>query len=362
MVAIVVLAGFLLLPGRRAFGYPVPPLPEDNLIVNPWFRSANNPSMPGLDGWTNVLQNGVGWGVSQKESNPSPDIVIAGACGFKEVYCGTSARWANERRQNQVTSYPGLDVYLFQVMETDPSHRKLKFFMYWVNHRIEVAEVKIYGSVSPQGEWIEVWTPLSVSQDTNPPPQFSPGRGGIPWFDTGFLETVVTEGYPYYKLEIHARYPDPQTQQGDVGIKVTGVYFATEFTDASPDAQPPMVNTIPTVSGAPDPSAGQPADPDERTRDDDASPQPTQERVRPTRTPSPTPQPTNGPTSAPPPTSTRLPPSPSPIAASPTPPAEISGQEAPLETVAQIGIGFAIGFATVGLIILAFWIIRRRAA
>ncbi len=229
---------YLLVVPSRAFGYPVPPLPDDNLINNPWFRSASDPRLPGLDGWINVLQNGIGWGDSQKVDNPSPEIVIAGKCGFKEVYCGTSARWANETAEKEVTSYPGVDVYLYQVVKSDPSHRKLKFFMYWVNHKLDVFEVKIYGSETPDGSWQDVWSPFFLTQDFTPGPGETPGHGGLPWLDTGILDAVFEKGYSYYKIEFHARYPEADTSQGDVGVKFTGVYFASELTDANADEVP----------------------------------------------------------------------------------------------------------------------------
>ncbi|NUM46875.1 MAG: hypothetical protein HUU38_19385, partial [Anaerolineales bacterium] len=152
---------------HKALGYPVPPLPEDNLITNPWFRSVSDPRVAGLDGWTNILQDGIGWDLSQKETNPSPDIVTSGVCGFKEVYCGTGARWANETIDKTLISHPGIDAVMYQVVQTDPSHRHLKFSMYWVNHKLDVFEVKIYGATTAEGPWTSVWNPFYLTQDVN---------------------------------------------------------------------------------------------------------------------------------------------------------------------------------------------------
>lgn len=223
---------------KQGLSYPVPPLPEDNLVSNPWFRSTSDPRAAGLDGWTNVLQNGIGWDLSQKESNPSPEIIISGVCGFKEVYCGTGARWANETINKELYSHPGIDAVIYQIIPADPSHRKLKFSMYWVNHKLEVFEVKIYGSALEDGPWQEVWSPFYLTQDVNPPPSEAPGRGENPWLNTDILEAVFEKGYSYYKLELHARYGEADTNHGDVGVKVTGIYFATEKTDAPADISP----------------------------------------------------------------------------------------------------------------------------
>ncbi len=229
---------FLLIIPFRVYGYSVPPLPEDNLLINPWFRSTRDLRVPGLEGWTNVLQNGIGWGTSQKVDNPSPEIIVSGKCGFKEVYCGTGARWANETADKEVSSYPGLDVYLYQVVKTDSTHRKLKFFMYWVNHKLDVFEVKIYGADAPDGPWLDVWDPFFLTQNFTLPPGETPGHGGMSWLDTGTLEAVFDKGYSYYKVEFHARYPEADTAQGNVGVKFTGVYFTTEFTERQADESP----------------------------------------------------------------------------------------------------------------------------
>ncbi len=124
---------------KVANAYPVPPLPEDNLIVNPWFRNGN---MPGFSGWSLPLNaEGLTWGPSQKESNPSPDIVVSGTCGGQVVYCGTAARWAEQEK----VYYPNIDVFAYQIVSTDPANRKLKFFAHYVSHRVEVGAVNIYG-------------------------------------------------------------------------------------------------------------------------------------------------------------------------------------------------------------------------
>ena len=207
-------------PATHAF--PVPELPGDNLIVNPWFRDANNPAEEGLDGWTRLLTNGVGWVLSQKESNPAPDIVISGDCGNASVYCGTSARWAEIVSGPQAGNvYPNIDVFLYQVVAANAADRQLKFFTHWVSHRVAAADVSIYGSQSPNGPWTLVWVPFFHSQDV----VIVPPGGDVSelWEETGFLETTLDQGYSHYKVELRARLPE-----GDgVGFKMTGLYFAT---------------------------------------------------------------------------------------------------------------------------------------
>ena len=142
-----------------ARAFPVPELPEDNLITNPWFRSASDPTKPGLDGWTDAAGENKYWSTSQKETNPSPDIVVSGICGSRQVYCGTTAR-LHPKKVSGGRAVPGVDAYLSQVVTANSSHRKLKFFMHWVSHRVDLAEVSIYGGDSAHGPWTLAWTPF----------------------------------------------------------------------------------------------------------------------------------------------------------------------------------------------------------
>lgn len=240
--SITILSCLVYLIYSIAHAFPVPPLPNDNLIVNPWFRSASDPTFPGLDGWTNVLQNGIGWGLSQKDQNPSPDIVISGRCGFKPIYCGTAARWSKRLIDGVEYIYPGLDVYLYQVVLANSANRKLRFFTYWVTHKVEILEVTIYGGSSPAGPWTNLWVPLSHTQDVNPPPP--PGGKDTLWANTSFLEKTISVGYSYYKVEIHARYPQPLSDSDAVGAKITGIYFVTEPINGISTLTPtPTLNT-----------------------------------------------------------------------------------------------------------------------
>ena len=204
-----------------AFAYQVPPLPTGNLIVNPWFRSFTEPTASALDGWTDAAGKDKYWSSSQKESNPSPDIVVSGDCGSKYVYCGTAARLADTPGQSGGLGKPGVDSYLYQIVAADKTLTKLRFFSYWVGHEIDPAEVVIYGANDPQGPWTEVWVPLHVVLDEAPKPK--------DWTHTDWLEKVLPQGYSFYKVVIHAKLP----KEGVVGFKITGIYFAVLDKDAT---------------------------------------------------------------------------------------------------------------------------------
>jgi hypothetical protein len=217
----------------RAWAFEVPDIPGDNLITNPWFRKFGNPNDSSLDGWTDAAGKDKYWSSSQKESNPSPDIVVSGVCGGKQVYCGTAARLSPTPGQSGGLGVPGVDAYLYQVVSANPGHRKLKFFTHWVSHRIDPAEVVIYGGNSPNGPWTQVWIPFYYVQKSVIEP---PGGGQEElWTQTEFLETTIKTGYAYYKVLIHANLPDSTT----VGFKITGVYFATELGNGQSAAPPP---------------------------------------------------------------------------------------------------------------------------
>jgi hypothetical protein len=243
-------SSLLILSRGVTHAYPVPELPADNLIVNPWFRSGNQ---AGFDGWTRPLNEGLTWGPSQKESNPSPDMVVSGTCGNQQVYCGTAARWAEQEK----VYYPNIDVFAYQVVAADPSERKLTFFTYFVSHRVDVGAVNIYGGVSPDGPWEHLWTPLYHTQSENIVPESGEIRDL--WLETGFLERTLEQGFPYYKVELQSRLPElPHDMIRGGGFKITGVYFSTSFTDESGDSATTFASpTAPVSQPQPQPEAGE---------------------------------------------------------------------------------------------------------
>ena len=179
----------------------VDPLPDNNLIENPWFREGNQPS---LAGWTDAAGSNVIWSLSQKQSNPGPDQVL-----------GTSARLAFGSGQGGGTGQAGVDAYLYQVVAADPSLNHLLFKIHWVTQWIDRATVTIYGGDSADGPWTAVWVPLDVDQSTS--------TGGA-WTQTELLDTTIAKGFPFYKIELYGRYPEGRQQ----GVKYTGVYFSVD--------------------------------------------------------------------------------------------------------------------------------------
>jgi len=220
---------------QRVFAYQVDPLPSDNLITNPWFRSSADPNESGLDGWIDAAGPNTYWSTSQKDTSPSPDILN-----------GTAARLDAIPGQSDGQGQPGVDSYLYQTVAADPSQKHLKFDMHWVIHTIDPAEVTIYGGNSSDGPWTYLWTPFYIVEyeRVQPPP-----GAGQDWLwqyysdSTNLVETTLSQGYPYYNLEVHAKLIDDQS-----GFKFTGVYFTV--TDEPPSPSPP-----PPVSPSPSPSS-----------------------------------------------------------------------------------------------------------
>jgi hypothetical protein len=203
-------------PSQQANAFQVVQLPANNLVTNPWFRSASEPNFSGLDGWVDAAGKDKYWSTSQKESNPSPDIVIHGICDNKPVYCGTSARLKNTPGQSGGVGVPGVDSFLYQVVAANKINTKLVFFAHWVSHNIDPAEVLIYGGDSPNGPWDDdpVWVPFHHIQNDS-------DQDTDLWTKTEFLEKTIPQGYSYYKIVIHARLPGSEA----VGFKITGIYF-----------------------------------------------------------------------------------------------------------------------------------------
>jgi hypothetical protein len=231
----------------------VDPLPDNNLMQNPWFRTGNKSS---LAGWTDAAGSNVIWSHSQKRSNPSPDDVL-----------GTSARLAFGSGQGGGTGQGGVDAYLYQVVQADPALNHLQFKIHWVTQWIDRATVTIYGGTSADGPWTAVWTPLDINQSSS--------SGGA-WTQTDLLDTTIPEGFPFYKMELFGRYPEGRQQ----GAKFTGIYFAVdgnagEVTEPVPTEPPPP----PALINEPEPTATTVA----------------ATAVPPTATQSPTPVPTNAP-------------------------------------------------------------------
>lgn len=215
-------------------GFEYPSLPSDNLIENPWFRIDCEAS---LDGWSvDVTADGLSWGPSDKVQNPSDED-----CDGE--YNGNSARWARQSG-NMPEFSPDQDARIWQVVgPVNPNATTLRFHVLLVAHRMTQLRAQISGADSPDGPWTEVWTPLDAQWLTEGGAN-GPFDGMCPggmqdreclWdlvteAELGSLEPLVHEleqGHAYYRIEFLANYPQPDaTATGDVGGKVTRVYFA----------------------------------------------------------------------------------------------------------------------------------------
>jgi hypothetical protein len=247
-IAAVVVLPVILIYYRYARAFQVDPLPSDNLVQNPWFRSASNSTRAGMDGWTNVGESGSLWTLSQKSTNPSPDMFVSGRCGNVPDFCGTAAKLAADDAKGVV----GADTFLYQVITANPENKKLKFFMHWVAHEVNPLEVVIYGGESAEGPWIEVWKPFyQVVDEMMAPP---PGEDtSALWQEmtswTPPVETLIPVGFSYYKVQIRANLSTPE------GVKLTGVYF-TAVSEFDPTATPTPITDLngPTATPTPTPN------------------------------------------------------------------------------------------------------------
>ena len=212
VVSAVLLVCLCVSAAAWALEFRVAPLPGDNLVVNPWFRTGDKPS---LAGWTTTAVRG-GWVASQKQGNPTPDETV-----------GTAARLSTGRgaEQRGKTIDPGIDGYLYQVIPADPSKTTLKFDLYWVTHTVNPAVVTIYGGPTPEGPWIPVWQPFYEVHTRRIVPESRRAQELWRYYSntTDLVTTTLERGYPYYKLELRANLPDHYG-----GFKVTGIRFAVE--------------------------------------------------------------------------------------------------------------------------------------
>ncbi len=205
----------------------VDPLPAGNLVSNPWFRSAARTTKPGLDGWTDPAAPNGYWTTSQKSTNPTPDGIS-----------GTSSRLADGRGQGGGGfGQGGVDAWLYQVVEANPSNTTLWFFTHWVTGWIDEASITIYGGETPQGPWTQVWVPLYVTQLTT---------SDHVWTQTELLSQQIAVGYPYYKVEAFGRYPADRSQ----GFKFSGTYFMANNGE-TPVAGDPNPTLLPSPSSEP---------------------------------------------------------------------------------------------------------------
>lgn len=230
------LASLLWLAGEAqpALAFVVGPLPDGNLVANPWFHKPGDPMAMSDEGW---IDEGDLWGLSRKTGNPSP---------LGEI--GTAARFAEPASPKDMGPgpYGGADAYLYTILEADPEDEFLNFKTHWVSANIEIAEVTIYGGSSALGPWEPIWTPLYITPDLD---------AHFQWVETGVSSIELDAGFPYYKIDYHARYSADEQW----GFKFTGVYFSTGAEPMVPiEPQPDPTSTLlpgPTPSPAQPPTA-----------------------------------------------------------------------------------------------------------
>ncbi|HZM83020.1 MAG TPA: hypothetical protein VFC19_45465 [Candidatus Limnocylindrales bacterium] len=220
--------GLVTLVATPASAHEVAQLPSGNLIASPWLSKVVNGQLK-LDttGW--VFEGSPTWGTG----NAKPDC--PGPAPFATSF---TLRWA--RQAGQIPEfYPNIEVRVHTVVAANSAHRTVKFFMHWVMHRMTLKAV-VYGGASPNGPWTQVWTAFDHTETVDFRP--SPGEPrseawqhftSLPgmfddWFAPVPRTTVLPQGYPYYRVQLRASYPNPDnTASGAVGGKVTGLYFTT---------------------------------------------------------------------------------------------------------------------------------------
>ena len=222
-------AAMLSVRATPAFAHEVAPLPADNRIANPWLSKIVNGAVQ-LDktGW--VFEGSPTWGTGNDK------LDCPGPAPWNSMH---TLRWARNSGQTP-EFHPNVVVRVHTVVTAaNPAHRTLKFFMHWVMHRMTL-QAYVYGAASAGGPWTQVWYAFEHTQTVNwqPPPSVPRSEAwkhftAMPtkfddWYAPVPRTRTLTQGFPYYKVELRASYPTPDsTTTGGVGGKLTGVYFAT---------------------------------------------------------------------------------------------------------------------------------------
>lgn len=257
LAAIVGCLFFVKLPQTvEAFKYES--LPSDNLIQNPWFR---NNCKPSLSGWQTTPD--VPWKLSEKVQDPT-DINCVGSGG--QEWWGFAARFAKEGGEQFL---PKKDAKLWQVVgPVNENDRTLQVHFLIVAHRVNQYKAEIFGSDSPNGPWVSVWTPLNIQNclstdcvNNAPGGGCNSGNRQCLWKEvtTHFLGSehpiskTIPKGYKYYKVEFLMNYPDPVASPvtGDVGGKLARVYFSVKSAGGgttTPSATPSQPTHTPIQS------------------------------------------------------------------------------------------------------------------
>ena len=243
-------------------------LPSDNLIQNPWFRSSN--CQFSSIGWK-TNEGEAPWGGSAKIQDPT-DFNCNGD------WTGFAARFArNAGKEAQQEFYPNKDALLSQVVgPVSPANITLQFHFLFVAHRFNWFKAEIYGSNNVNGPWTSVWIPLDerdcLSQDCANAPynQYCMQTRECLWDyvteeylgSLNPLTNKINQGYPYYKIEFLGNYPEPDSSAtGDVGIKVSRVYFKVSNGSTITPTELPTPTAQATIKPSDSPSPSRSASP-----------------------------------------------------------------------------------------------------
>src|SRR3989338_3894034 len=246
-------------PATGAFQYT--PLPSDNLIKNPWFRG---PDCRFSSSYWQTDQGQAPWGGSAKFQDPTDINCLGNWTGFAARFARNAAQEAPQE------FYPNKNALLSQVVgPVNPADKILHFHFPFVAHRFNQLKAEIYSSNSQLGPWTSVWTVVNeqncLTKDcaNGPFNQFCMDTreclcdlvtdkylGSL-----NPLTKTISQGYPYYKIEFLANYPEPDgSATGDVGVKIVRVYFkVSEDTgnitpSLSPAISPTSIPTLPKPS------------------------------------------------------------------------------------------------------------------
>ena len=168
--------------------------PGLNQLVNPCFEGKHGAAP------ISWQQTG-GWDVSWKPSNPcSPSHMAARI---------------NDAAQSGLSG-PDRDERIWQVVHGQGAD--LVAEMQCVHHYAYFTDMNIYGGETVEGPWTLVWTPFTLadcSQDDR--------WDGVLRHD----ETVLTQPWPFYKVEFAAMYPPIGPGGDEGGVKFTSAFFAS---------------------------------------------------------------------------------------------------------------------------------------
>ena len=179
-----------------------------NLIQNPCFEGGDRNDIV----WEPWVPDDFWHRSGPKASNPCKPEERAARFGYD--------------RNNIPGGEAGDTAYIYQVVSAEPNATTL-YFNTW--HILDQCHVRfnIYGGQSDTGPWQLVWRPYSLTTDqsrADSDPSWTYHPGDREWYEFGNHSTIVTNGWPYYKVEIEATMIVDDESCG----KWTDIYFSAE--------------------------------------------------------------------------------------------------------------------------------------